>query len=97
MNLSGMSSYQLEKLAKKASLLAGDLKKEEPTYNVALENGVEDCSYRTVRWGEISSYSGEATVTLENGTKWKCVGHKPQGNTHVVTREGFIEFIKLED
>lgn len=47
-NLSGMSADALTKLAERASALAKDLRKAEPSYELALENGVEDRSYPTV-------------------------------------------------
>lgn len=47
-NLSGMSADALAKLAERAQTLAADLRKEQPSYELALENGVEDRSYPTV-------------------------------------------------
>ncbi len=96
-NLSGLSAHELERLAKRAADLAKDLRAEEPSYKLALENGVRDRGYSTVRYGRISSYSGEAEIQMANGTRWKATGHGPRGTAEHVSREGFIEFVKIED
>lgn len=94
-NLSGMSAVQLDTLAAKAKSLAADLRKSQPTYDLALAAGVRDNSYGTVRWGRVASYSGEAVVTLEDGSRWRCVGRRPKGDAETVERQGYIEFIPL--
>ena len=96
-NLAGLSSVELEKLAKKAAKLAADLRAEEPSYSLALEAGIEDRSYSTVRYGRISRYSGEAEITMDDGSRWKAIGHGPRGTAEFVSREGYIEFLKIED
>lgn len=92
----GMSADQLQAIAKKATELAADLKKKQPTYELAIAAGVRDKSYNTVRYGWISSYGGEAEVTMADGSRWRCVGHSPRGSAEWVSREGFIEFIPIE-
>lgn len=94
--LKGLSSVELQQLAKEATKLASDLQKEEPTYKLALLAGVEDHSYNTVRYGDVASYSGEAVVEMANGKKFKAVGHAPQGGADYITRRGYIEFIPLD-
>jgi len=97
MDLSKMSKRQLRELAKKASALADDLEKEEPTYALALENGVVDCGYSTTANGFVSSYSGEAIITMDDGEKWKAIGHGPTGgDAWTVGKQGYIEFIPIE-
>lgn len=95
-NLSGLSAVALQALAERASALAKDLRKGEPSYELALENGVEDRSYNTVRYGLVGSYRGEAVVTMANGRKWRCVGRGPRGDASHISAEGFIEFIPME-
>ena len=75
-NLSGMSANALTKLAERASALAKDLRKEQPSYELALEAGVKDKSYLTVREGLVNSYSGEAVVTMADGRRW-VAGESP--------------------
>jgi hypothetical protein len=91
-----MSAAQLDELAKRAQKLAADLRAKKPSATLALEAGVTDCSYRTVRYGVVASYSGAATVTMDDGTRWRCVGHGPQGDAEYVTRQGWIEMIPLD-
>lgn len=96
MNLKNMSSQELRELAKKANQLADDLKKEEPSYTLALENGIKDISYNTTANGYVSSYKGTATITMENGSTWKAIGHRPKGDAWSIYRQGYIEFTKIE-
>lgn len=96
MNLGGMSSDALEELARRAQRLAADLRKAEPTYELALENGVKDKTYSTVRYGRIPSYGGEALITMSDGRRWKAVGHEPRGSAEHVSKNGWIEFIPVE-
>ena len=95
-NLSGLSADALTKLAERASALAKDLRKAEPSYELALENGVEDRSYPTVANGYVSSFRGEAVVTMADGQRWRCVGHGPRGDASHISRDGYIEFIPLD-
>ena len=95
-NLSGMSADALQTLAKRASELAADLRKEQPSYELALEAGVEDRSYPTVANGYVNSFSSEAVVTMADGRKWRCVGHGPKGSPIHISRQGYIEFIPIE-
>lgn len=94
-NLSNMSADALEALAKKAKSLAEDLREKQPSYALALEAGVKDESYQTVRYGRIEKYSGEAVVKMADGSRWLCKGHGTKGNAHYVSREGYIEFIPM--
>ena len=95
-NLSGMSADALTKLAERASALAADLRKQQPSYELALEAGVEDRSYNTVREGLVNSYRGEAVVTMADGQRWRCVGRGPRGDASHISSDGFIEFIPLD-
>lgn len=96
-NLAGLSSVELEKLAKRAASLAADLKAKEPSYALALEAGIEDRSYNTVRYGRVARFAGEAEIVMDNGAKWLAKGHGPRGTAEHVSREGYIEFLKIED
>jgi len=97
MNLSKMSKRQLRELSKKAADLANDLEKQEPTYALALESGVVDRGYNTTANGFVSSYSGEAIITMDDGGKWKAIGHGPTGgDAWTVGKQGYIEFIPIE-
>ena len=93
-NLQGLSSRKLFAIAKEATELAKSLQAEEPNYKMALTAGVKDNSYDTTANGWVFSYSGKATITMENGDVWLAVGHKQQGNAHCIFRQGYIEFIK---
>lgn len=93
-NLYGLSSQQLFKLSKEATELAKALQAEEPSYKLALAAGISDDSYNTQRCGWVPSYSGKATITMENGDVWLAIGHKQQGNASCIFRDGYIEFIK---
>ena len=95
MDLSKKSAEQLNTLAKRATSLAQDLQKREPSYELAIENGIRDKSYSTVRYGRVPSYAGEVEITMSDGSRWRAIGHGPTGNAHVVTRDGYIEFIPL--
>lgn len=92
MKLAGMSVEALEALAKRATTLADDLRKVQPSYELALEAGIEDNSYKTVRYGWVASYAGEVEITMADGSKWKAIGHRPRGTAESVEREGYIEF-----
>lgn len=92
--LRGKSAQELEKLAKLAKALADDLRLNQPSYELALQNGVVDKSYDTVANGTISSYGGEAIVRLENGTVWECIGRPSTGSAHYAN-DGYIEFIPI--
>jgi hypothetical protein len=94
-DLSGLSADALDQLAKKAKALADDLRKAEPSDELALENGITNCGYSTVRWGWVSSFRGEAIVEMTDGRRWKCVGHGPRGDAEFVSRQGWIEKIPL--
>ena len=93
--LKNKSSEELNDIAKKATSLSKDLKKEQPSYALALQNGIKDHSYNTTANGLVEAYSGSAIIEMENGQKWKAIGHGPKGNAYYVDREGYIEFIKL--
>lgn len=93
--LKNKSSEELNAISIKAKKLAKELKKEQPSYNLALQNGVKDHSYNTTANGMIESYSGSAIIVMSNGQKWEAIGHGPKGNAYYVDREGYIEFIKL--
>ena len=95
-NLSGLSAVALQALAERAQALAADLRKQQPSYELALEAGVEDRSYNTVREGLVNSYRGEAVVTMADGQRWRCVGHGPRGDASHISRDGYIEFIPLD-
>ena len=94
-DLSNMSAVQLEQLANVALDIANDLRKKEPSYKLAILAGVQDSSYKTVRHGRISRYAGEATITMDDGSLWKALGHGTEGSPEFVTREGYIEFFRL--
>ena len=96
MNLKGKSRQELMKLSKKAKKLAEDLKKEEPSYDLALENGVQDVSYNTTANGRVSSYKGKAIIEMDDGTVWKAVGKGPKGDAYSIMRQGRIEFYKQD-
>lgn len=95
-HLAGMSANALEALAKRAAQIAKDLRGREPSYRLALLNGVEDRSYNTVRWGCVPSYSGDALIVMDDGSRWKAIGHGPTGTAEWVSREGYIEFVPVE-
>lgn len=96
-SLAGMSADALEALSRRAAALAADLRKEEPSYALALEAGVRDVGYDTVRHGWVPSFSGEAVVTMADGRRWRCVGHGPRGTAEAVYRNGYIEMVPLPD
>jgi hypothetical protein len=68
----------------------------KPSYSDAIGRGIEDRSYRTVRWGTVPSYSGTAIITVD-GRKWRAIGYGPKGSPERVSRNGYIAFILLSD
>ncbi len=95
-SLAGLSASRLEALAEKANALASDLRKSEPSYDLAMTAGILDKGYKTVRWGHVASYSGEAEIVMEDGRRWKAIGHGSRGDAEYVSRQGYIEFIPLD-
>ncbi len=93
--LKNKSPRQLEDIAASAIKLANDLKKEKPTYELALANGCVDKGYNTTANGWVASYGGEAIVEMANGKKWKCVGRGCTGDAWYAY-DGYIEFIPLD-
>lgn len=49
-DLRGLSADKLESYSKEAAKLALALRQQQPSYELALLNGVRDKSYHTVRW-----------------------------------------------
>ena len=96
-DLSGMSADQIDVIVRRATSLSKDLRSKEPTYELALLNGIDNRSYRTVRWGLVPSYSGTAIIQMDNGMTWKAIGHKPRGTAEYIEKDGYIEFILLSD
>ena len=96
-NLKNMSCHELEALSKRAANLAKDLRGNQPSDELALEAGVEDVSYTTVRHGLIPSFRGIAELIMSDGRRWKCIGHGPSGTAQFVSKNGFIEFIPMDD
>lgn len=94
-DLSNMSAEALEELSKRAASLAADLRKEQPSYTVAIEHGILDRGYDTVRYGFVPSFGGEAIITMADGRRWKAIGHRPRGSAEHVSRNGWIEFVPL--
>lgn len=94
--LKNMSSDALLTLAAKATALAKDLKAVQPSYALALACGILDRSYDTVRWGVIPSFSGECDITMADGSRWRAIGHGPEGCADYVSRDGYVEFIPLD-
>ena len=91
--LKNKSSVELRAISKKADSMAKDLKLSQPSYGLAIQNGCHDRGYNTVN-GYVSSYGGVAEVTLEDGSKWKCIGHSSGGDAYYAS-DGYIEFIPL--
>jgi len=58
--------------------------------------GVEDRGYQTVAHGYIHSFAGEGTVTFADGT-YRVHGHEPEGDAWFVSRDGRLEWKKVED
>jgi len=72
---------------------------KEPTILMALAAGIKDESYRTVWCELILRYSGEAVITMDNGRKWKAIGHGngPRGGLPGgASKPGWIEFIPMD-
>jgi hypothetical protein len=95
-NLVGLSPVALKALAAKALALAADLEKRQPTYELALEAGIEDCGYETVRNGFVAEYRGSAEIVMADGGRWKAIGHGPRGTAEYVSKQGWIEFIPVQ-
>ena len=92
--IKGLSSVQLRDLAKDMVELAADLEKEEPSDELCILHGIKDKGYNTTANGWIDNYAGECTVTMGNGSVWKCIGHCAGGDAWYAT-QGWIEKIKL--
>lgn len=65
---------------------------DEVLRKLALENGVIDQSYGTVRYGMVASYKGRAEFVY-NGNAYIAIGHGPTGTAETLGRQGYIEFI----
>ena len=94
-NLLELSAEKLEELAANAQRVAADLRLQEPSDNLCIEAGIIDCSYDTQCNGYVPSFSGEVVVTVENGSKWRCVGRNPKGSASYIDTDGFIEKTKI--
>ncbi len=93
--LKGLSSQELIALSKEAVQLAEQLKASQPSYELAILNGVRDVSYDTTANGYISSYTGEAIIKLEDGSIWKATGKRSTGDAWYAYN-GRIEFTKID-
>jgi hypothetical protein len=62
---------------------------------LALSAGVSDNSYRTVRYGTVTSYRGTAEIVVGK-RRYQVVGHGPSGTPEFVSRQGYLEFIPLD-
>ena len=94
MDLFKKSVEELNDISKMCLQIARDLKKEIPSYFLAVENGVIDNGYDTTANGWVSSYGGTAIVKLDNGKEFRCIGHRAGGNAYYAS-DGYIEFIPL--
>lgn len=92
--IKGLSSRQLREIADDMLRLANDLEKEEPSDELAVLHGVKDKGYNTTANGWIDNYEGECTLTMGDGSVWKCIGHWAGGDAWHAT-QGWIEKIKI--
>jgi len=76
------------------TLRDAELRKSQPPYALAIDAGVSDVSYPTVRHGTVAAYRGEADVTMPDGSRWHAVGHMPDGDAENLWRRGWIEFTR---
>lgn len=95
-SINHFSDAECEEVAKILLQRAKDLRAEAPSYELAIQAGVKDKSYSTVRYGRVASYAGTAVVKMANGDQWVCTGHGPTGDAATVSREGYISFRKQE-
>ena len=82
----------LMEVSRHAEALSKDLLKEYPTDLLALEAGIVDVGYNTRKYGWVLSYSGEAIIVLDNGSKWRCKGFPSTGTGETLFKEGYIEY-----
>lgn len=96
-----MSTQQLDSLNRRVSLAEKALSQGFDQFTpaelekLALEHGIEDRSYDTVRWGTVSEYSGEAEIVIK-GQRYKAIGHGPKGTAEYVSKDGYIEWQLVE-
>lgn len=90
----GLSAQALETIANKATSLAKDLHDTKPSYDLALAAGIIDKGYPTAANGYMHDYRGEAIIEMEDGSRWKAVGHGPSGGA-ISGYSGWIEFFPL--
>lgn len=95
-DITHLSTTELDALADRCTARAKALRADAPGYALALQAGVRDKSYSTVRHGRVDDYEGTAIITMANGDRWEATGYGPRGNAHVVTKDGGITFRKLE-
>jgi photosystem II stability/assembly factor-like uncharacterized protein len=100
--LINLKANQLQLLAMFCNQLSDDLRKDKPSYRLAILNGITDFSYNTDTDPPIhvASYSGTALVKLDNGSIWKCRGHfacRKSVEQTTVIEQGYIDFALLED
>lgn len=65
-------------------------------YRLALQAGIEYQCSNTVRWGLVRDYSGETEIEV-HGRKYRAIGHPAKGNAECIYRDGWIEFISLDE
>lgn len=91
-----VSANHLSELGKALLKLSEKMLEEQPSKQEALAAGIEDRGYNTVRHGYVSSYRGIAIIQKEDGRKFRCIGHEPEGDAEVIMRNGFIEFVEID-
>jgi len=67
------------------------------SYALAIEAGIENRSYPTVRHGWVPSYAGTAWFKDHLGNPWMAQGFCPDGNAHHIGCDGYIKFSRIAD
>lgn len=96
-NFKGLSYEDVKKMMKEAVEVEGLLKKEEPSPRLAVLCGIVDKSYKTVRYGHVSSYSGYTHIKMADGSVWYAEGHGTKGTAESLHAQGYISFERLHE
>ena len=62
---------------------------------LAVEAGIVDKSYPTVRWGRVGKFDGNCVAEID-GNLFIVTGHSPEGDAQWIARDGYISFEERE-
>ena len=81
----------LATLAIRATALTRLRLADQPCERLALLAGVRKEEWPTPRDGIVASYSGEGTIEMSGGRRFRAIGHPASGDAYT-PRQGWIEY-----